>query len=413
MTPTDQQELLFRCGRVFSPATPISTRDLFAGRNEQIRQAGQAVHTRGQHAVIFGERGVGKTSLANILKVLLGSENTLVVKINCHQGDSFQNIWRNALSEIEITENMAIGFNPQPVARGSSPAEAIGTDTGPDDIRRILQSLGRSVDTVLIFDEFDRLHGSQAQRLFADTIKNLSDNAINSTFVIIGVARDVSDLITEHASIDRSLMQIHMPRMQPSELKEIVNRAMHDLAMTIQDDALELIVMLSQGLPHYTHLVGQESAIAAINVLRREITLPDVKGGVNVALKNTQHSILDVYQKATKGQRKGTLFKHVLLACAIAEVDEQGYFISAAVREPLTKIMRKPYDIPNFSQHLDKFSSDQARGPVLERAGTARRFRFRFINPLLQPYVIMRGLSEGMLDGDVLELLRRKQQSRY
>lgn len=413
MVPTEQQELLFRCGKVFSPATPINTRDLFAGRNEQIRQAGQAVHTRGQHAVIFGERGVGKTSLANILKVLLGSENTLVVKINCHQGDTYQKIWHNALSEIEITENKAVGFNPQPAIQGSSPADAIDDDSGPDDVRRILQGLGRSVDTVFLFDEFDRLHASQAQRLFADTIKNLSDNAINSTFVIVGVAKDVSDLIAEHASIDRSLVQIQMPRMQPDELKEIVNKAMHELGMTIQDGPLELIVLLSQGLPHYTHLVGQESAVNAINVLRREITLSDVKGGVNIALKNTQHSILDAYQRATKGQRKGTLFKQVLLACAIAEVDEQGYFISAAVREPLTKIMGKPYDIPNFSQHLDKFSSDQARGPVLERAGTARRFRFRFINPLLQPYVIMRGLSEGMLDGDVLELLRRKQQSRY
>jgi hypothetical protein len=308
---------------------------------------------------------------------------------------------------------MAVGFNLQPATRSSSPADGIDSDSGPDDIRRILQGLGRSMETVLIFDEFDRLHGSPAQRLFADTVKNLSDNAINSTFVIVGVANDVSGLIEEHASIDRSLVQIQMPRMQPDELKEIVNKAMRELGMTIQDDALELIVMLSQGLPHYTHLVGQEAAVNTINTLRTEITIQDVKGGVNVALKNTQHSILDAYQKATKGQRKGTLFKQVLLACAIAEVDEQGYFISAAVREPLSNIMGKPYDIPNFSQHLDKFSSDQARGPVLERAGTARRFRFRFINPLLQPYVIMRGLSEGLLDGDILELLRRKQQSRY
>lgn len=413
MNTTEQQELLFRIGKVFSPATPISTQNLFAGRTEQIRQAGRAVHTRGQHAVIFGERGVGKTSLANILKVLLAAEKTLVVKINCHQDDTFPKIWQNALSEISLVETVAVGFNPQPALRGSSPGESIDANSGPDDIRRILQTLGRSMDTVLIFDEFDRLQGSPVQRLFADSIKNLSDNGINSTFVIVGVANDVSGLIEEHASVDRSLVQIQMPRMQPAELKEIVNKAMHELGMSIQENALELIVMLSQGLPHYTHLVGQESAVAGINNLRREITLQDVKTGVNVALQNTQHSILDAFQKATKGQRKGTLFKQVLLACAVAEVDEQGYFISAGVREPLSKIMGKPYDIPNFSQHLDKFSSDRARGPVLERAGTSRRFRFRFVNPLLQPYVIMRGLSEGMLEGDIIDLLRRKKQSSY
>jgi energy-coupling factor transporter ATP-binding protein EcfA2 len=104
MDQSEKQELLFRCSRVYSPAAPIDTQDLFAGRTEQIQLAGQAVHTRGQHAIIFGERGVGKTSLANILKSFLGDEKTLVVKLNCHQSDSFYQLWHSALSEIEMLE---------------------------------------------------------------------------------------------------------------------------------------------------------------------------------------------------------------------------------------------------------------------------------------------------------------------
>jgi hypothetical protein len=34
----------------------------------------------------------------------------------------------------------------------------------------------------------------------------------------------------------------------------------------------------------------------------------------------------------------------------------------------------------------------------LERTGIPRRFRFRFRNPLLQPFVIMRGLANGLID---------------
>jgi len=30
------------------------------------------------------------------------------------------------------------------------------------------------------------------------------------------------------------------------------------------------------------------------------------------------------------------------------------------------------------------------------------------MNPLLQPYVIMRGLSDGMINGELLKLLERK-----
>jgi len=410
MKAQEKRQLLFQCSRVFSPATPINTRDLFAGRTEQIRLVGAAVHTRGQHAIIFGERGVGKTSLANFLKALLADEETVVVKINCHQDDTFAKLWRSALSEIALLDEAhGMGFLPRKQSRSRSPAEYLDDKASPDDIRRILQYVGRSNDTVIIFDEFDRLPGSRVQRIFADTIKNLSDNAISATLVIVGVANDVSGLIKEHASVDRSLVQIKMPRMRPDELTEILGKAMEELGMVMEDEATELLILLSQGLPHYTHLLGQEATLTALADSRKTVTIADAKAGIQSALNKTQQSVLDAYQQATSAQRKGTLFREVLLACALAQVDEQGHFISAAVREPLSTIMKRSYDIPGFSQHLDKFCSDASRGPVLEKAGTSRRFRFRFTNPLLQPYVIMRGLADGLLEGELLELLRTKQ----
>jgi Cdc6-like AAA superfamily ATPase len=409
MNTKEKQKLMFECSRVFSPASPIDTQDLFAGRTQQIRLVGRAVHTRGQHAVILGERGVGKTSLANILKPLLGDENTVVVKVNCHNGYTFNRVWHNALSEIDLIEERdTVGFIRQKKTKVFSAADSLDEKAGPDDIRRILQAIGRNKNIVIIFDEFDRLVSGKIQQLFADTIKNFSDNAVNTTLVIVGVANDVSQLIKEHASIDRSLVQIQMPRMKVEELEEIVAKAMKELQMSMTKDAMDLLVMLSLGLPHYTHLLGNESTVTAINEGRKKITLQHAKDGVKKSLDQTQHSILEAYQSATSGQRKGSLFQQALLACALAEVDEQGYFISAAIREPFSKIMGKQYEIPGFSQHLDKFTSDTNRGPVLEKAGTSHRYRFRFKNPLLQPYVIMRGLADGMLEGELLELLRAK-----
>ncbi|MFO0964205.1 MAG: AAA family ATPase [Gemmataceae bacterium] len=412
MTEQEKQELLFRCGRVFRPASPLDTRDLFAGRTEQITQAGKAVHTVGQHALIFGQRGVGKSSLANILKLLLENEGKLVVKVNCHKDDTFPRIWRHSFEEIDLIEQKLAGFNVSKPSV-SSPADGFPAEADANDVKRVLRFLGKHSDTIFVFDEFDRLQGTKTQRMFADVIKDLSDSAVNSTLILVGVANDVNGLIQEHASIDRSVVQIHMPRMKPSELEEIVRKGMQELGAKIDDDALELIVLLSQGLPHYTHLIAQEASTSAIKQGVKHLSLVHVKEGVKVALKSVQASILDAYQNAIQGQRKGTLFQHVLLACALAEVDEQGYFVSSAVREPMTAITGKPYDIPAFSQHLKKFSSDPSRGPVLEKAGTSRRFRFRFTNPLLQPYVVMRALGDGTLEGDLLELLRAKKQPEY
>ena len=37
------------------------------------------------------------------------------------------------------------------------------------------------------------------------------------------------------------------------------------------------------------------------------------------------------------------------------------------------------------------------RGPILSKKGQPRRYRYRFANPLMQPYVTMRGLASGLI----------------
>lgn len=57
-------DLSMQAGQVFTPGSPVNERDLFSGRIEQIQSVLDAVTQRGYHAVLYGERGVGKTSLA-------------------------------------------------------------------------------------------------------------------------------------------------------------------------------------------------------------------------------------------------------------------------------------------------------------------------------------------------------------
>ena len=61
------QEKAFMLGTVFKPTSPINREDLFAGRQSQRQDVLDAINQQGQHAVLYGERGVGKTSLANML----------------------------------------------------------------------------------------------------------------------------------------------------------------------------------------------------------------------------------------------------------------------------------------------------------------------------------------------------------
>ena len=134
-----------------------------------------------------------------------------------------------------------------------------------------------------------------------------------------------------------------------------------------------------------------KQAIAAGSMtIHLEHVLPAVKAGID----NAQATIRDSYHKATMSPHKDNLYGMVLLACAIAQGDEQGYFAAADVRGPMCQITGRKHEIPSFSRHLHDFCEEH-RGMVLRRIGAKHSFRFRFANPLLQPYVIMKGIADG------------------
>lgn len=58
--------------------------------------------------------------------------------------------------------------------------------------------------------------------------------------------------------------------------------------------------------------------------------------------------------------------------------------------------MGKRYETPSFSGHLNDFC-DASRGPIVERRGVKRKFRYRFCDPLMQPYIVMQGVNSDML----------------
>ena len=84
--------------------------------------------------------------------------------------------------------------------------------------------------------------------------------------------------------------------------------------------------------------------------------------------------------------------------CGRLQTDDTGSFPAQNVREALRSVTGRPYEIYSFAQHLNDFS-DAKRGPILLKSGTKRRYRYKFINPLMQPYVIMTGLASGKITG--------------
>jgi energy-coupling factor transporter ATP-binding protein EcfA2 len=391
---TDKLRRIARVAEIFTPGAPIDSLALFGGRMEQVLDVLNTVGQRGQHVMLYGERGVGKTSLANVLSDVFAARDLGAigsVKVNCHTNDEFSSIWANIFRELE--------------ARGNGGTELDEAPAEPEHVRHALQRLGSR--TLIVIDELDRLEDDDALSLLADTIKTLSDHSVPVTLVLVGVADSVDELIGDHLSIERALTQIHMPRMSVSELEEIVDKGLSELDMAIASDARRRIARLSEGLPHYTHLLSLHSAQRAIADDRNEIQPIDVDRAIRLAVQKAQHSIRTAYEQATRSPRRDVLFEEALLACALAEKGPLGHFTAGAVREPMSRIMGRPVEISKFNRHLNEFAG-ATRARVLEKTGQQRRWFYRFRNPLLQPFVILTGLAAGKVDEQLVGEMQQR-----
>lgn len=407
VTPERAFDLGLQAGAVFTPNAPIDELSLFAGRMQQIQRVVDAINQKGQHAILFGERGVGKTSLANMLRSFVsGGPQVLAPRINCDTTDTFTSVWRKVFSEIDMVQAVSgAGFVPH--TRDKAVDLLGGGETiSPDDVRRALTIMAKDVLPIVILDEFDRLDQA-TKRAIADTIKTLSDHAVGATVIMVGVADSVDEIIAGHQSINRALREVRMPRMHVNEIQKIITTGLEKLGMRVDVPALERIALFSQGLPHYTHLLGLHSARVALGEYSLVVSLPAVEEAIKTAIQDANQSVSNAVHQATQSPRKDSLFADVLLACALAPQDPLGFFAAVDVRQPMREITgRYDYDIGNFAQHLHDFS-DKKRGNILEKRGVKHSFIFRFTNPLVQPYVIMQGFVKGKLSQEILDKLKQ------
>ena len=347
-----------------------------------------AANQAGQHAIIYGERGVGKTSLANVLSSYLEpftSETIATARVNCYGETTYTHIWGSLFRQV----GLSTGNEYAPITLDDV-FDALRTD----EARKL----------ILIVDEFDRVQDPDIDTLFADTIKTLSDFNLDTTLILVGVADDVDDLITEHESINRCLVQIHLPRMSISELEEIITFGIENVGMEITDEAVSQICVLPLGLPHYVHALGLAAGRAAIDRESISIGIEDVESAIESLILESQQTVIRAFDLATASPRRQNFYFQALLACALAPTDQLGYFRPVDIRDWYSKIMGSDQNISAYTRHLHGLC-DENRGAVLQRLGEPRNYRFRFTDPVLQPYVLMRGLKRGLVNmEDVMQL---------
>lgn len=188
MTKNEKLQVL---NMVFSPTAPIKKKDFFFGRMVQLERVVDAINELGQHAILHGERGVGKTSLANIM--YNAYTNLYPIKITCHRDDDFKSLWQRVFSEVQFAKTTTgIGFKPIEKKEIVNIGQQINKEENvtPSFVENLILQLS-AFKFLFIFDEFDNIKTKKTRTSFADLIKSLSDNVENTTIVLVGILTNV------------------------------------------------------------------------------------------------------------------------------------------------------------------------------------------------------------------------------
>jgi hypothetical protein len=391
---------------IFRPASPTDDPALFKGREEQLSRVLGAIGELGEHAVVYGERGVGKTSLAYMAKdaFRVADPSSIAVRVPCSADDNFATVWKKLVPRLTAELDVRDPAERDALIPALDRLEDIlqlEDEVTPEMVVRALHVFSAKAPLLVIVDEFDRIGDFGSTHLFSDVVKMASDDLLRATLLVVGVADDVDQLIQGHRSIERSMKQVSMPRMSTEELSTIVvggfraftQRSGH--ALEVNPQVVTAIARLSQGFPYYTHLLSGALGELALRSGKDVITVPMVFECLLGALDEATHSIKVSYTDAVTSPKQNASFADTALACALVVGDDLGFFAPADVVAPLQGIADTAKTTGNFLSHLKRFAGPPSY--LLETRGEGRATRYRFANPLMKPFVLIKGVQSGRL----------------
>lgn len=381
---------------IFTPHKPIHSLNLFFGREAQVAKLIEQINTPGQHALLYGDRGVGKSSLANVTAelVLKNLVHGKLYRKRCDSQDTFETILAAPLKDVGVDTTVSAETRSHKQGGGAAlrvPGVASGdlssarehslSFRSPRD--RLSPSFAaealRELAGLLVIDEADAIQTAGDKRKVAELIKLLSDIGASFKVLVVGIAQTAQDLTDAHPSVQRCLKETKLDRMSADELRLIIQSGAKKAGLIFRPDVISSIIRMSSGYPHFTHLLALKCAEDAIADGRAEISWRHLDQAVERAVEDAEETLRRAYEDAARSS--GTdMYRRIL--CAAASIDKQE-FSAGELRDAVAALIERPIRQTELNNYYQRLISETST-TILRRVSKGV---YRFNDPRIPSFI--------------------------
>jgi Cdc6-like AAA superfamily ATPase len=275
----------------FTPSRPVTEPSMFAGRRVVLRSLIRAIEDQRLHVVIYGDRGIGKTSTVHVLSHLAREARYLVRYTSCSENSDFSEIFRAIANDIPLIYHT--DTDPTSTSAETDGVLADLLPPGPVSVSQMAELMAKltGIRVLIILDEFDRSESVKFRRSISELIKSLSDRSTRVQLVIAGVAANLTELIQHIPSIRRNIIGLPMPNMEADEVDELVRIGAATCDLAYNPETRNEISSLANGSPYLASLLSQHAGVAALDRGGTSVEPQDVSVAVSQALEEVEGRI--------------------------------------------------------------------------------------------------------------------------
>ncbi|WP_197289153.1 AAA family ATPase [Nocardia sp. NRRL S-836] len=318
---------------VFTPNRfPLQKHNVYAARRDAEASIRSGL-ARAQAPVLYGEYGVGKTTLVKRY-FYDRNEGGIVIEFLTPAGKGFDDVVKAVLEKLDYEVVVSRENKATVSATGESDVSFFGMlkakiklkgeSTGSERLELVVSSptdqgflhIAADAKVTIVIDEMHKSSPSFRQQL-AEMIKaanNLGEGY--ARFVLIGTTLDASKLVDHDAGIDRLIREVKLSVMTEEESRFIITDGMKRLGVSISEELINRIVSTAAGAPSLLQEICLDVAELAVTRDEKSVKDDDVDQAIRNFVLNSEARLTRRYMLATNTVGVKQYRKQILKAAA-------------------------------------------------------------------------------------------------